>query len=231
MARGFNTVVGVGATDSISNSTSPSITAQSSLSVWINITAYATSTAERVCSFLAAKNPLSIQIPVNSSNIQINRGFSTTTGAWNFSAPSLNTWHHLIVVYDASSVSNTPIVYIDGTSVTVNTTTAPVGTVITVATSFVVGAGTGGASVFNGKIAEFTVWQNTLLTQNEIKALYKGSSPLKIRKSNVVLYMPLYGTQSGEPNYNFTGGTQTIIGTKFQPHPPVFDLAMKQSIQ
>jgi endonuclease/exonuclease/phosphatase family metal-dependent hydrolase len=46
------------------------------------------------------------------------RGFATD-GVWTFARPTANAWHYIVITYDSSSLSNDPVVYVDGQLVTV----------------------------------------------------------------------------------------------------------------
>jgi hypothetical protein len=57
-------------------------------------------------------------------------GYSGATGGW--ATPpgsiSLDTWHHVALVFDSSSDTNDPVIYIDGVAQTINELDAPSGT-------------------------------------------------------------------------------------------------------
>jgi hypothetical protein len=55
-------------------------------------------------------------------------GFTTTSGVWDWTPPSLNADHSILITYDGTATANNPVVYQDGISVSVTRTTAPVGT-------------------------------------------------------------------------------------------------------
>lgn len=76
---------------------------------------------------------------------------------------------------------------------------------------------------FLGRLAEVAVW-NAELTDGEHALLARGISPLRIRPGNLILYYPLFGTMSPEPNLAVGGATYnlTITGTPDQAdHAPV----------
>lgn len=55
--------------------------------------------------------------------------FTGTDGQWHADdALTINTWHHIVITYDADSTSNNPLVYIDGVSLSVTTVATPTGT-------------------------------------------------------------------------------------------------------
>ena len=127
-----------------------------------------------------------------------------------------------------SAASNTPTVYLNGTAVSVTVATAPVGTFSPVASAIYVGNRSTNDRNWDGKIADFAYWGNTILTASEAKALSKGVSPLQIRRSALSLYLPLGGYQSHEPDWSTGHVSQTILGTKFQPNAPTSGYPLTQ---
>lgn len=81
---------------------------------------------------------------------------------------SAGVWRHLAIVYDGSSASNDPIMYVDGTSVALTETTAPVGTHVgDGGAALKLGELANGTNGFAGAIAHF-VYDNTLWTAAEV---------------------------------------------------------------
>jgi len=120
-------------------------------------------------------------------------GWSTQYGDW-YTTDSViedNTWHHVVITYDAGSTSNDPIIYIDGTSVgvTERTDCTPAGTWGGIDTDdCFIGArssgdatdgsaspasGTDGRSLY-GMMAQFSVW-DSIVSSDEVSALYAAS--------------------------------------------------------
>lgn len=66
----------------------------------------------------------------NGNNVFFKRKHSSQTGYWQTpnGSMTLNAWHHVAVVYDDSSLSNDPIIYIDGVAQTLTKTWTPAGT-------------------------------------------------------------------------------------------------------
>ena len=76
-------------------------------------------------------------------------------------------------------------------------------------------------STGTGYLADVGIW-NVALTDAEVLSLSKGVSPLKVRPSALVLYCPLYGGGSTEPNLISAATEPAIQGTLTQgPHPPI----------
>lgn len=87
--------------------------------------------------------------------------------------------------------------------------------------SDVVTAGTG----FPGRIAEVAVW-NLALTDDELRALAKGASPLMFQKANLMGYWPIFGHASPEPDLSGNNNHMTVTGSVPQgDHAPVSPFA------
>lgn len=90
---------------------------------------------------------------------------------------SLNEWVHLVITYDATSTSNDPIFYINGTAQSLVTNASPAGSWNGIATSLncFVGNDAVGSTGWQGHLADVAVW-NTILTSTDVAALYNMSS-------------------------------------------------------
>ena len=109
--------------------------------------------------------------------IQFSRGWSTAVGQWQTaSVPS--GWFHLAVSYDRGSTANSPLIYFDGVSQSVNEFQSPTGTILDDAVAeFTLGNINHGtvdsARNLNGRMARASV-HNVILTPGEIKAAMIG---------------------------------------------------------
>ena len=65
--------------------------------------------------------------PTNSRNI-FAQNFSTNSGRWSFPLMETGKWNYLCAVYDRSSVSNDPLIYVNGISQVVTEYSTPSGT-------------------------------------------------------------------------------------------------------
>jgi hypothetical protein len=120
---------------SISSSTSlESITSSiATISVWIKPDGYGEGSLGRI---IAPDDGVwsdwVVYLGNNSGGGVINfyQNFTTTDGFWRTTASAfmLDNWTHISVVYNGSSASNTPIIYVNGISYAVTTLQAPVGT-------------------------------------------------------------------------------------------------------
>ena len=76
------------------------------------------------------------------------------------------------------------------------------------------------SSAYNGRLAEFAVW-DVALTDAEVLALAGGIPAWKVRPKNLVLYVPVWGLQSPEPDYGGSQNDLTVTGATPANHPPV----------
>lgn len=138
-------------------------------------------------------------------------------------APSASAWHHIAVTYNSGSISNKPLMYVDGVSKSVVTNQTPSGSLVNNNNNYVLGnRKVDNARVWDGMLAEFGMW-GRILTATEIAALAAGWSPLAFRGS-LVSYVPLVGDTVDRLN-----GAATVVGTAVQPHIGVIHPASRVS--
>src|SRR5262249_52768319 len=141
-----------------------------------------------------------------------------TSGKWHWTTPSSSAWHNIVVTFNGTTSNNTPVVYIDGASVSITQDTAFTAPGHQTTGNFFIGNRADGARNWDGKIADFAYW-NVILTANEAKALGLGMSPLQVRPGSLQIFLPLCGTQANEPDWA-SRLTQTITGTLGKPGGP-----------
>jgi hypothetical protein len=109
-SRGFGSTFGAGATDNIQGTytAAPGLTGTYATWLWIN--GIGGGSNGRVLD----QGGSHVQIDTPSGLITFVFSFSTTAGSWTVPAPSSSAWHHYAVVYDVTSSSNTPSIYVDG---------------------------------------------------------------------------------------------------------------------
>lgn len=101
--------------------------------------------------------------------------FSTSQGDWEIPIPSPNVWHHLVVTYDAGSVSNVAAIYLDGVAQSV-IATQPVGTIVTNTDPYVLGnRGSDNARNWGGSLDEFRI-SNIVRSAGYVKAAFNNQS-------------------------------------------------------
>ena len=121
--------------------------------------------------------------PSKNRNI-FGQGFSITYGRWSFPQFSLNKWHQIVVVYDRQSVTNDPVIYVDGVSQTVTEYSTPSGTANSDAgNNLLISADPSFDRWVDGSIDEIHIY-NRALTADEIKSHYEGQqTALALSKS------------------------------------------------
>ena len=97
------------------------------------------------------------------------RVWDGTIGSWTIPQPSANVWHHIGVIYDASSTANKPTIYLDGVAQTVSTTSTPVGSIVSNTDPYILGNSASGDRGWNGLIDNLYIY-NAALTQAQIQA-------------------------------------------------------------
>ena len=124
-------------------------------------------------------------------------GSGITTGASSQTftiLPKDNVWFHVAGVF-TSSIER--LVYVNGTPGTVNTTSL-IPTGIDEVNVGVIGGTTKSANM-GGYVAHAAIW-DVALSPAEILSLYRGVSPLRVRRANLIGYWPL---DSGATTYEF----------------------------
>lgn len=220
-ATGFGSTLGAGATDSVQTGYTTGPAAQTSVSVWLFINGAAGT--NRVFDQTGSSAHSNVQLqPASTTSLSYTAGFTTTDGIFTFPIGTASRWHHVCLTYDNSSTSNKPTVYVDGSSATVTTSTAPVGTAVSSnAKPIFIGNRSAANRVFDGKLADFAYWNGVLLSANECAGLASGSSPLKIRPASLSMYLPLMAIGGTQPDWGPSHVTQTVVGTVAQPGNPV----------
>lgn len=160
----------------------------------------------------------------DSAKYWFDRESSTTDGRWAYTRPSASVWHHLVVTYDSSALSNDPVLYVDGTSQTLTDDNNPTGTISNNAQAYTVGNFLNGGSPaqnWGGSLSDFAVW-DVILTAGEVTALSRGVSPMNIRLANLKLYAPLTGLHTTEPDYSSatTKSAGTVTSATLTAHTP-----------
>jgi hypothetical protein len=104
--------------------------------------------------------------------------YLTSFGKWgtNDNIFAFNTWTHLALVYNCSSASNTPNIYINGTSVSVTMISSPGSGSCGDESIYnlILGNRTGGARPFDGFIDDLRIY-NRALSAVEIQALHNAT--------------------------------------------------------
>lgn len=157
-----------------------------------------------------------IQTPNGDFNISIN---FNTAGANAVYANALNNgvWTQLAFTWSVADLR--PKLFINGLPVTPSGGADKSGTQLAWTNiNAHIGNRAGNDRVFNGRIAEFTVW-NRVLRNSEINSLGKGYSSLFI-PNGLIMYWPIWGKNS--PEFDIKGDTSgTVTGAVAAAHPKI----------
>jgi len=132
---------------------------------------------------------------------------NSADGKWSIAKPTTGAWHHICITYDGSSTTNNPLIYLDGVSQAVTTRSTPSGTLLLPDGTVTIGRATGGGQEFDGRLAEFAMW-NRILTAGEVAALGKGFAP-PTNPRGLLTYLPLIGRAS--PEIELMGGSNLTL--------------------
>ncbi len=147
--------------------------------------------------------------------ITAERRFANSAG-WTFQpGVSMSSWHNIVLTHDATSTSNSPVVYVNGSSVTVSVGTAPSGAVATAQGNFTAGNKSDGTQPGGGSYA-YASLHNVILTPAE--ALEAATYGYALRGR--VLEWDLAGS-SPEPDSSGNGFDGTVTGTTIVAGPSV----------
>lgn len=147
-----------------------------------------------------------------NGDVDFIRRYNTTDGIWKATgaAPTLNTNYHICVSYDAGSLSNNPLIYVNAVSKTVTRTQAPAGTPLQAATDlFIIGRT---LSSLTGWVEDLRIY-NRILSITEITGLYNSGSPTSFETNDngLVFQAPMLIGTGITPPWN---GTTLVAGNK-----------------
>ncbi len=111
---------------------------------------------------------------VGNPGLEFNIQWSGSTGKWRDCMPLLtyNSWHHIVISYNADSTGNDPLLYIDGISVSLPEAVAPSGTRLTdTGNTLELGSNTATSRASDGVMDEVRIYRR-ILSVSEVGALY-----------------------------------------------------------
>jgi hypothetical protein len=211
MARGFGATLGAGTTDRIASALAAHAT-QRSYAIRSLKNGDGGGSQGRLWTVIRPDTNAFDVFDYSGGVYRYIRSWTTQIGIWSITPPSNSVWHSLVLTYNGGATTNTPVIYVDGASVTVTPVLAHFGSLDTTGTVFQIGNEVGGIRNWDGSLAEFAVWDR-LLTATEANRLGIGYSPAFFPTSRVE-YIPMRIDNVGQ------AGTPTITGTVVQPHPP-----------
>lgn len=125
------------------------------------------------------------------------------------------TWYNVVGTYNGSAIR---VIVDASTSASTNTTINPGNQT----SSFFIGRwpNGGGGDYSPVTVGELALW-NVVLSSSEIDAYSNGVSPNFIRRTALVLYLPLWGLASPEPDLSGNKNNGTVTGAVLADHAPI----------
>lgn len=117
--------------------------------------------------------------------------WNNTHGEWYWPFSTANTLYHTYLTYDASSTTNDPLVWVNGSSQTITETSTPVGTLGTETRALTIGNRDDNIRNWGGAITHVAIW-NRVLSSNEGAAIRNRFDP-RFFPSGLVGYWPMSG--------------------------------------
>lgn len=155
--------------------------ADRSFSAWIYVDAFDATSIRTI--IYNASTIAGARIYLSNTKLVFSDPFTTSGGGWIQTTANITTgaWHHILVTYNRSSVSNDPILYINGAVSALTEVTAPVGTAMDeTGARLQIGNTNNVAGVyvtaFDGKIFDARIYDR-ILTASEATTLYNAGSP------------------------------------------------------
>ncbi len=145
-----------------------------SIALWVNIFSDGEGTYGRMIETAGYKFFVQSE---SSGNVQVRFDHTWgTNGTWVGPAASiaLGTWTHLVLTYNGSSIENDPVIYINGSSVTVTESVKPVAPINADTGDKVFGANSGGDRTTHGIISEIAYYKGTVLDADAVTVMYNG---------------------------------------------------------
>jgi hypothetical protein len=154
------------------------------LSAWVRLDGWGEGNAGRIFSKTSTGNTGGWTVYVNSAGqVGLIDDWTTTDG--NYISPvvfSLSNWTHVAVTYDRSSAGQAPTFYVNGVAITLSSTTASVGAVVSdTGSPAYIGARKNGSAIdreFEGQIRDFKIFPS-VLDDDDVRKLYSGENPKK----------------------------------------------------
>jgi len=182
LVRSNNPMVFDGADDKVTVGTPSALnnifTGGGTLSAWINPKSDGQNNAGQA--FDKGKYTFQV-ISESSGSVKVQFAVTLSGGAARWETPrsvSLNNWTHILVTYDSDNPTTDPIIYLNGSAVSLTETISPSGTYVSDATSnLILGNRNDGVTTFDGLLNDLAIW-GSALTANEVTALYNSGLPL-----------------------------------------------------
>jgi len=227
MARGFGSTRGSGTTDKVVTGYSTLTAGPRSYHIWIKRYGDGGGTLGRIWDTGAAA-AVGDEAFFNAGDqtIRFQRQFTGGFAFWGMSWPggtgtNLGVWFPIGFAYDASSASNDPVPYLNGTAQSLNGDSNSTGTADTTANAYCLGnRASDNARVWDGDLAWWAMW-SVILNAAEFAALARGVPAYRIRPQSLLTCCPLFGLHSPEIDFVKGNASATVTGTALRTGPPV----------
>ena len=167
----------------IGNDTANGSTQKMTLAAWVYKAGDGGGNYGRIFHFGTGSAPVALYTDVNET-IWFDAPFSSTEGRWYTNTGVITTgtskrWHHVVLTYDATSISNDPQIYVDGQKLAVTEQTTPAGNYSGItagadSSACYIGNRSDGLRTWEGNLADAAVW-NTILSDEDITAIFNAS--------------------------------------------------------
>ena len=211
MARGFGSTWGVDNNDQIITAYTGN-NSQITLSIWT----YMQGLGEGAGGNMLYKNNEFFLRNLGGGSPEFQHWFSGTDGKWRSASAQTwidSLWHHVAITYDNSDVANNPVMYFNGSSISISEIATPSGTADSNSNAVYIG---NYAHCWDGMLAEAAIFDR-ILSSDEIEALGNGVSPFCVR-SSPVSYTPMVNSLIDR----CAGGTVSVTQTVVQDHPRIY---------
>jgi len=142
--------------------------------------------------------------------------FSGTAGRWSFPKFNTGAWYHVVLIYDKGSISNDPIVYVNGVSQTVTEYSTPSGTANSDASfDLLISKSPGYSRYVDGIIDEVRIY-NYARTRAQIAWDYNKGAPIAHYKFDECSGTTIYDESGNGNNGTISigaSGSQNAVGT------------------
>ena len=125
----------------------------------------------------------------NSYRLSFYREWSTADNAhWRNSSYiiPINAWSHIVLTYDDSTYSNSPVIYVNGDSTLLNANNTPESGETAVSDASYdlrIGFSNNETQPFKGNIDEVAIW-DVILDADAVSAIYNSGSPIDLTKAS-----------------------------------------------
>ena len=126
----------------------------------------------------------------SSYRLSFYREWSTSDAFWtgtNYSyIVPINAWSHIVLTYDDSTYSNSPVIYVNGDSTLLNANNTPESGETAVSDASYdlrIGFSNNETQPFKGNIDEVAIW-DVILDADAVSAIYNSGSPIDLTKAS-----------------------------------------------